>query len=591
MTATRRLAAILAADVVGYSRLMGADEEGTHERLKAHLRELIEPKIAEHRGRTVKNTGDGFLAEFPSVVDAVRCAVEVQRGMIDRDPDVPEERRIKFRIGINLGDVIAEEHDIFGDGVNVAARLEGLAEPGGICVSRMVRDNVRDKLHLAFEDMGEQSVKNIARPVRVYRVGVDAPVTVPLAQEADAAEQAPLPLPDKPSIAVLPFQNMSGDPEQEFIADGIAEDVITALSRYPSLFVIARNSSFAYKDRAADVKQVGRDLGVRYVLEGSLRKSGSRIRVSAQLVEAESGNHVWAERYDRDLADTFAVQDEITEAVTTAIAPAIADAERRRAMRKPPASLDAWGAYQRGLWHLGKGNAADNAVAEEFFQKAIDLDPLFAGGYTGLAAALSRAGETFQTRDPTEAQRVQEELARRAVALDGNDAEARSRLAIALVARGDHLGAQPEAERASAICPNLPDAHGALGLALMYSGRPKEGLAAIETCIRLDPCAPSMMLRLAQVALALYFCREYAAAVEAAKRAIRTFPDRSDYYRSLAAALGQLGQTAEAQKALEKAVSLAPAWFDSFVRNPPRWLRAEDHAHILEGLRNAGWAG
>jgi adenylate cyclase len=252
MTATRRLAAILAADVAGYSRLMGADEEGTHERLKVHLRELVEPKIAEHRGRTVKNTGDGFLAEFPSVVDAVRCAVEVQRGMIDREPEVPEERRIRFRIGINLGDVIAEEHDIFGDGVNVASRLEALAEPGEICVSRMVRDNVRDKLDLAFEDMGEQNVKNIARPVRVYRVreNFGGPAKAP-------ASTSPQPLPDKPSIAVMAFANLSGEPEQEFFAEGIAEDIITALSRYPSLFVIARNSSFTYKGRTLDVRQNG----------------------------------------------------------------------------------------------------------------------------------------------------------------------------------------------------------------------------------------------------------------------------------------------------------------------------------------------
>jgi len=335
MRQTRRLAAILAADVAGYSRLMGADEEGTHERLQAHLRELVNPKIGEHRGRVVKNTGDGFLAEFASVVDAVRCAVEIQRGMIDREPEVPDERHIRFRIGINLGDVIVEEHDIFGDGVNIAARLEGIAEPGGICVSRVVRDQVRDKLDFAFEDLGEQQVRNIARPVRVFRVGAHvAPIEQPL-----PASPSPLPLPDTPSIAVMAFTNMSGDPEQEFFADGIAEDIITALSRYPSLFVIARNSSFTYKGSAVDVKQIGRELGVRYVLEGSLRKAGNRIRVTTQLVEAETAKHVWAERYDRDLADIFAVQDQITEAVTIAIIPAIAEAEQRRAVRKSPGSL------------------------------------------------------------------------------------------------------------------------------------------------------------------------------------------------------------------------------------------------------------
>src|SRR5215471_18751679 len=398
MSQTRRLAAILAADVAGYSRLMGADEEGTHERLRGHLRELVDPKIGERRGRIIKNTGDGLLAEFASVVDAVRCAVEVQRAMVDREPEVPEDRRIRFRVGINLGDVIVEEHDIFGDGVNVAARLEALAEPGGICVSRMVRDNVRDKLDCIFEDLGEQSVKNIARPVRVYRVRDPAAPT----EEAAPAAVQPSPLPDKPSIAVLPFANMSSDPEQEFFADGIAEDVITGLSHYASLFVIARNSCFTYKSRAVDVKQVGRELGVRYVLEGSLRKAGNRIRVTAQLVEAETGKHVWAERYDRDLADIFALQDEITEAVTIAVTPAIAEAEQQRAMRRPPGSLDAWAAYQRGLWHMGKATAANNALAQKFFHEAIDLDPTFSGGYWGLGAAHYYASYVFPTLGPIE---------------------------------------------------------------------------------------------------------------------------------------------------------------------------------------------
>jgi adenylate cyclase len=273
MSQTRRLAAILAADVAGYSRLMGEDEEGTHERLKAHLRELVDPKIAEYHGRIVKNTGDGFLAEFASVVDAVRCAVDIQRGMADREPEVREEQRIRFRIGVNLGDVIVEPHDIFGDGINIAARLEGLAEPGGICISRMVRDNVRDKLDYAFEDMGEQQVKNIARAVRAYRVRDRAAQVEPLL----LVTPPPLPLPDKPSIAVLPFANLSGDPEQEYFADGMVEEIITALSRIRWLFVIARNSSFTYKGQAIDVKQVGRELGVRYVLEGSVRKAGGHV--------------------------------------------------------------------------------------------------------------------------------------------------------------------------------------------------------------------------------------------------------------------------------------------------------------------------
>jgi adenylate cyclase len=581
MPPVRRLTAILAADVAGYSRLMGTDEEGTHERLQAHLRELVDPKIAEHRGRVVKNTGDGFLAEFQSVVDAVRCAVEVQRGMIDREPEEPDERRIRLRIGINLGDVIAEEHDIFGEGVNVAARLEALAEPGGICVSRVVRDQVRDKLDFAFEDLGEQQVKNIARPVRVYRVrDLAAPDEVPL-----AASPQPLSLPDKPSIAVLPFTNMSSDPEQEFFADGIAEDIITALSRYPSLFVIARNSSFTYKGRTVDVKQVGRELGVRYVLEGSLRKSGNRIRVTAQLVEAETGKHVWAERYDRNLADIFAMQDEITEAVTIAITPAIADAEQRRAMRRPPANLDAWAAYQRGLWHFSKVTGEDNALAQQFFQQAVDLDENFAGGYKGLSAL--QAHETdYEGRDLSETAPIAEALARLAVALDGADAEARSLLAIALRRRGDNEGALAEAGRALTISPNLASAHAARGASLISSGRHRDGIAALERSIRLDPRRAAV--RLNQIALALYFSGEYKAAVEAANRAIRSYPNYPNTYRWLAAALGQLGQIEEAKDALQKAIAIAPAAFDMYVKKRVPWRRPEDHAHMLEGLRKAG---
>jgi adenylate cyclase len=590
MASTRRLAAILAADVAGYSRLMGADEEGTHERLKAHLRKLVDPKIEEHRGRIVKNTSDGLLAEFPSVVDAVRCAVEIQRGMMDRNTDTLEDKRITFRVGINLGDVIVEEHDIFGDGVNIAARLEGLAAPGGICVSSTVRDHIGDRLPYAFDDIGEQTVKNIARPVRVYRVGFSEPVIVPSAEKHNAAVKTPLPLPDKPSIAVLPFSNMSSDPEHEFLADGIAEDMITALSRYPSLFVIARNSSFTYKGGAIDVKQVGRDLGVRYVLEGSLRRSGNRIRVTAQLVEAETGNHIWADRYDRDLANIFAVQDEITEAVTIAIAPAIAEAELRRAVRRPMGNLDAWAAYQRGLWHAFKISRDDDALAQKYFQQAIDSDPAFAGGYKGLAVAYLQSATVLQTRGSVEAYRSAETLARWAIALDPADAEAHSTLAAAMLRHGDYEGALAEVEIALVISPNLALAHGTHGETLIFSGRPKEGLAAVQTSIRLDPHDPKLPFRLNNLALGLYLSGEYEAAVEAAKRAIRANPDLPLAYRWLAAALGQLGRSAEAKEALEKAIAIAPATFDMYVRQRVPWHRPEDHAHMLDGLRKAGWS-
>jgi adenylate cyclase len=478
--------------------------------------------------------------------------------------------------------VIVEEHDIFGDGVNVAARLEGLAEPGGICVSRVVRDEIRDRLDSVFEDMGDQSVKNIARPVRVYRVRDRA---IP-AEDTTPTSPQPLPLPDTPSIAVLPFVNMSSDPEQEFIADGIAEDLITALLRYPSLFVIAHNSSFAYKGRAVDLKNIGRELGVRYVLEGSLRKAGNRIRVSAQLIEAENGKHIWADRYDRDLADIFAVQDEITEAVTIAIAPAISEAEQQRAMRKPPGSLDAWEAYQRGLWHMNKVTIEGNAVAEEFFQQAIDLDPSFAGGYKGLAAAQANAAD-FGRRGLPEALSSTEALARRAVALDNADAEARSHLANALYKSGDYEGGLAEAERALIISPNLANAHAERGAILIFSGRQKEGIGALERSLRLDPRRSAV--RLNQIALALYFIGEYEAAIEAANRVIRSFPDFPNAYRWRAAALGQLGRIEEAKCALEKAIAIAPAGFGMYVRRRVPWIRPEDYAHMLEGLRKAGW--
>jgi adenylate cyclase len=581
MSQTRRLAAILAADVAGYSRLMGADEEGTLSALKAIRRELGDPKVKEHRGRIVKTTGDGLLIEFASVVDAVRCAVEVQQAMAERNAHLPEARRIEFRMGINLGDIIRDGRDIYGDGVNIAARLETLAEPGAVFVSNTVYEHVRDRLPFAFEDLGEQRVKNIARPVHVYRVR-------PETAGPTHASGLTLALPDKPSVAVLPFTNMSADPEQEFLADGIAEDVITALSRYPSLFVIARNSSFTYKGRPADVKTVGRELGVRYILEGSLRKSGNRIRATTQLVEAETGRHVWAERYDRDLADIFAVQDEITESVTIAIAPAIADAEQQRALRKPPESFDAWAAYQRGLWHLGKFAADDNVVAQRFFQQAIDLDPTFTGGYSGLAAAQFYAAATFGTRTLLEVQKPVEGLARQAVALDSADPAARSWLGITLLLSGDLGAAANEIEQALTVSPNLAVAHGMRGVTLIYSGRPKEGLAAIQESIRLDPRDPTKAFFLLNVAVGLYFCREYEAATEAANRAIRLVPHYPNTYRWLAAALGQLGRTDEAREALQKAVAVAPAVFEMYVRQRAPWFRPEDHAHMLEGLHKAG---
>jgi adenylate cyclase len=419
----------------------------------------------------------------------------------------------------------------------------------------------------------------------MHRLTREIDMILQIARAKTQIEPPRLALPDKPSIAVLPFTNMSGDPEQEFFADGIAEDIITALSRYPSLFVIARNSSFTYKSRAVDIKQVGQELGVHYVLEGSLRRAGNRIRVTAQLVEAQTGKHVWAERYDRELTDIFTVQDEITEAVTIAIAPAVADAELQRALRKPPESLDAWAAYQRGLWHLQKATAHDYEMAKEFFRRAIDLDPNFPDGYCGLATAEIRAAGTFRVGSLAEAQSSAERLAYFALALDGNNAFAHSCLSVALCARGDHRGALAEADRAVALSPNLASGYFQRGTALIYSGRPQEGLKDLQTSLRLEPRGSDLVRSLHNEVMGLYFSRAYEKAVEVAQYLIRSFPEYPPGYRWLAAAYGQLGCVEGAKEALGKAMAITPA---PFVRPRGPWYRPEDHAHFLEGLRKAG---
>jgi adenylate cyclase len=567
---TRRLAAILAADVVGYSRMMATDEAGTLARLRAARRDVVDPLMAEFKGRVFKVMGDGLLAEFPSAVQALRCAIAIQQRLREGDG-------LQVRIGLHQGDVVAEGGDLLGDGVNVAARLEALAEAGGICISARVREDAAGKMPLDVEDIGAPPLKNIAQPVHAFRVRLDV------------QERPALALPDKPSIAVLPFANMSGDLEQEYFADGVVEEIITSLSRSGWLFVIARNSSFAYKGKSPDVRQVGRELGVRYVLEGSVRKAGSRVRITGQLIEAASGTHVWAERYDRDLADIFALQAEIAEAVATAIAPAVAGAERQRARRKPPGNLNAWDAYQRGLWHLCQTTAEDNQAAQEFFRQAIDLDPTFAGGYAGLSLALDRAAIVWHTRELAEAQQLAEEYARRAVPLDGNDAYAHVRLGGALVMGGDYRGAQEEFRRALAISPNEADAYGSLGVALMYDGEPEEGLVRMEEQLRRDPLGPASHARRGQIVIAHYLRGDYEAAVVAARQAIRLFPGYGGRYWWLAAALGQLGRTEEASKALAQAAVFGSVELETSIRRRPAWLRPEDHAHKLDGLRKAGW--
>jgi adenylate cyclase len=465
----RRLGAILAADVAGYSRLIGSDEEGTLARLKASRANLVDSKIAEHRGRIVKTTGDGLLAEFSSVVDALRCATEVQAGMAEQNAAVPADLRIEWRIGINFGDIVVENGDIFGDGVNIAARLEGLAAPGGICVSARVQEDAAGKLNLAFEDLGEQQLRNIKRPVRVYSIG------------GSAVSRPALPLPDKPSIAVLAFTNMSGAAEQEFFADGIAEDIITVLSKSRGLFVIARHSSFTYKGKAVAVQDIGRELGVRYVLEGSVRKAGSRVRVTAQLVEATTGGHLWAEKYDRDFADIFSVQDEITTSVSRAIQPALERSERERAARKPPESLDAWESYHRGMWHFANVEAAENEKARSFFRRAIELDPRFAAAEAALA--LTYLNEITLFRPDLRTVNIPQALdhAGRAISIDAADATAHAALSRALWMTGRHAESLAQADLAVSFDPNSAAAHAGLGGARLWGGRPRAAIEPLET--------------------------------------------------------------------------------------------------------------
>ena len=478
----RKLAAILAADVAGYSRIMGADEESTLARLKACRRELMDPKIAEHRGRVVKTTGDGILIEFASVVDAMRCAMDVQRGMAERNAAIADQQRIEFRVGINLGDIMIDAEDIHGDGVNIAARLEGIAEPGGICISDSTYQQVRDKLAIDFEDMGEQQLKNIGRPVRVYRVRREG---------GPARERPTLALPDKPSIAVLPFQNMSGDPEQEYFTDGMVEEIITGLSRMRWLFVIARNSSFAYKGKSPDIRQVGRELGVRYVLEGSVRKAKDRLRITGQLIDTATGAHLWADRFEGSLEDVFELQDHVTSNVIGAIAPKLEQAEIERAKRKPTDSLDAYDYYLRGMAGLYRWSRESISEALQLFYRAIELDPEFASAY-GAAAwcyfwRMANGWMTDHSQEVAEATR----LGDKAEELGSADAVALSFGGIALGYVGGNVGAGISMiDRALALNPNLAAAWSASGLLRIYLGDCDTGIEHTARAMRLQPSRP-----------------------------------------------------------------------------------------------------
>jgi adenylate cyclase len=571
----RKLAAILAADVVGYSRLMGHDEEGTLRRLKAHLGELVEPHIAAHRGRIVKRTGDGLLVDFASAVEAVRCAVAIQAGMADRNRAAQDDSRIEFRIGINLGDVIIEGDDIYGDGVNIAARLEALADPGGIFVSRAVRDSVRDKLGIVLEDLGEKPVKNIARPVRVFRIG-----------RADGAEPAPPALPDKPSIAVLPFANMSGDAEQEYFTDGISEDLITDLSKVSALFVIARNSSFTYKGKAVKVQEIGRELGVRFVLEGSIRKAGNRVRITAQLVDTQSGGHLWAERFDRDLTDIFATQDEVVQRIVGALAVKLTQREALDLRRGGTKNVEAYECWLRARQLLALATRDSLVQARYMHRRAIALDPNFSAPHAGLAFAAVSDYVNAWVADPEAALEEGERCARRAIELDDRKPVGHVALGNVLVWQRKYGDALIELDRAVELDRNYAQGHALMGMALMYSGRATEALESLAAAMRLDPHYPNILLHLS--GQAEFSLGRYEAAASHLLGRIARNPTTDASRMMLAACYGHMGRLDEARAAWTGLLEVNP---DFSLTQRARVLPYKDPAdflRIVDGLAKAG---
>jgi len=626
----RRLSAILAADVVGYSRLMGEDEAGTLAALKTHRKELLEPKAAQYHGRTVKLMGDGALMEFASVVDAVAFAVEVQAAMAARNEGVPEDRRIVFRIGINVGDIIVEGDDIHGDGVNVAARLEGLAEPNGICVARNVFNQVKDKLDLTIEFLGERDVKNIAEPVTVYRVVLDdkaAELVTPVVQEtaepasrhwARAAavvagilflaggvfwwqpwapdvepasiERMAFPLPDIPSIAVLPFSNMSDDPAQEYFSDGITEDLITDISKVSGLFVVARNSTFAYKGKSVDVRQIARELGVRYVLEGSVRRAGEQVRVNAQLIDATTGGHVWADRYDGSVADVFELQDKVTRKIVNVLAVQLTVGERDQIARRETENSDAYDSFLKGWEQYQLQRPASIRQAIGHFEKAVELDPQYSRAYAALSATYWQAWKRFwQARLGMrihEPQFLAEEFLEKA--MHDPTPLALQTAASMLAQQGRHADALREGERAVAMDPNDADSYVALAGALSMAGQSKKAMELIERAMRLNPHYPPSYLY--ELGLARFGLGQFAEAANALEKATALNPDDRWSSRLLLAAYGHLGRGEDAAKIFEEAEKNWRGFDPLSVRSVAFWYpfkQPADAERLAEGLRRA----
>ncbi len=578
----QRLAAILAADATGFSRLMQDDEQSTMAALDA-ARSVFRTQIEAHQGRVMDMVGDSVFAVFDTAIGAVAAAHEVQKALNASARGVPEDRQMRFRIGVHLGDVMEKsDGTVFGDGVNIASRLEALAEPGGITVSDVVQGAVRGKVDATFDDQGEQRVKNIAHPVHAYR-------WVSAEREAlnSVLDRIIAPFPEKPSIAVLPFHNLSNDPDQEYFADGIAEDLLTALSRYRWLMVIARNSSFSYKARQSDVRQVGRDLGVRHVVEGSVRKSGNRIRISAQLLDAGNGKHVWAERYDRDLADIFQLQDEIAVTIAGSIEPELSKAEQERARRKPLDNLDAWDLYQRGLWHYWQYSKESSAEAQRLFAEAIGLDPHFAAARSFLAYShFTGSHQAFE--EPRQALELARDGALRALAIDEKDAIAHLTLGRVLASNGDYAAAVAELETAVMLNPSFSLAHYTLASVLFLNGRPRQALTGFEAAARLNPIGPLIWGIQTMHATTLAALGRYEEAEPLARAATRHQTATFWVYANWASILGNLGKTDKAQAALAKLLDLRPDFSELFYDRLFIGIDPEVKRPYFEGLRKAG---
>jgi adenylate cyclase len=572
----RRLAAIFAADVAGYSRLIGADEEGTLALLRELRRQLIDPKIAEHKGRIVKTTGDGLLAQFSSVVDALRCASEVQEAMAARNAAIPTERRIEFRVGIHQGDIVVEDGDIFGDGVNIAARLEGLAPAGGICISARVQEDAAGKLDLPFEDMGEQTLKHIARPVRVFQVTQNRAARVP------PAAAPTLTLPDKPSIAVMPFANMSGDPEQDYFADGIVEDIITALSWIKWLFVIARDSSLTYKGQKIGAKQIGRELGVHYVLEGSVRKASSGVRISGQLIDALTGAILWADHFDGTLEDVFELQDKVASSVAGVIEPTLQTAETERLANRPTNDLTAYDLYLRA-YAMVFSSALQIPEALRLFEQAIERDPRYGPALAWAAICHMRLCQDGRSEDPQADSRKSAVLARQALQVAGDDPAVLANTAFVLAYVGDDIGAvMALVDRALALNPNYARGWHISGNLRLWAGQPDRTIEHVEKALRLSPRTrigqPSMLIGAAH-----FFSRRFDEAVARLLLGIQEFPNHAPLYRCLATCYAHMGRLDDAREIIARLRTITPVIFPTIMpyRNP------EHREFFLSGLRLA----